>query len=197
VSKGRLEAFSDGVLAIVITIMVLELTPPAGTTLNDLAALWPKFLSYGLSFVSLGIYWVNHHHLFQAARVVNGRVLWSNMLLLFFLSLVPFGTAWMGEHSFAAIPVFVYGVLLLLPPLAYASLTSALVRVPGQPPTIATALGRDVKGKASIAIYVVALPIALVVPLAAVAIYFLVAAWWIAPDPRIERALREALHEPQ
>jgi TMEM175 potassium channel family protein len=173
--------------------MVLELTPPTGTTLTDLAALWPKFLSYGLSFASLGIYWVNHHHLFQAARFVNGRVLWSNMLLLFFLSLVPFGTAWMGEHSFAAVPVFVYGVLLLLPPLAYASLTAALVAVPGQPSTIATALGRDLKGKVSIAIYVVALPIALVFPLAAVAIYFLVAAWWIAPDPRIERALREAI----
>jgi len=189
-SKGRLEAFSDGVLAIVITIMVLELTPPAGTTLDDLAALWPKFLSYALSFVSLAIYWVNHHHLFQAARVVNGRVLWANVLLLFFLSLIPFGTAWMGEHSFAATPVFVYGVLLLLPPIAYAFLTRALIGVPGQPPTIATGIGSDIKGRLSIAAYVVALPIALVFPLAAVAIYVLVAAVWIAPDPRIERALK-------
>ena len=188
-SKGRLEAFSDGVLAIVITIMVLQLAPPAGTRLDDLFALWPKFLSYGLSFANLAIYWVNHHHLLQAARTVSGRVLWANMLLLFFLSLIPFGTAWMGEHAFASTPVAVYDVILILPPIAYAFLVRALIAAPGQPPTIATAIGRDVKGKLSIAAYVVALPIALVVPLLAVAIYVLVAAAWIAPDPRIERAL--------
>jgi uncharacterized membrane protein len=180
------------VLAIVITIMVLELTPPTGTTLADLSALWPKLLSYGLSFVSLAIYWVNHHHLFQAVRTVNGRVLWANMLLLFFLSLIPFGTAWMGEHSFAATPVAVYGLILILPAIAYFFLVRALIAVPGQPPTIATGIGNDLKGKLSIAIYLVAVPIALVLPLAAIAIYFLVAAIWIAPDPRIERALKDS-----
>jgi TMEM175 potassium channel family protein len=191
-SKGRLEAFSDGVLAIVITIMVLELRPPEGTTFQDLAALWPKFLSYALSFVSLAIYWVNHHHLFQAARLVNGRVLWANLLVLFFLSLVPFATAWMGEHSFAPIPVALYGVSLTLPAIGYFFLVRALIAVPGQPPTIATGIGRDVKGKLSIVIYVFAIPVALVFPLVAVAVYFLVAGIWIAPDPRIERALRDS-----
>lgn len=188
-SKGRLEAFSDGVLAIVITIMVLELAPPAGTTLDDLYALWPKFLSYALSFANLAIYWNNHHHLLQAARTVNGRVLWANLLLLFVLSLVPFGTAWMGEHSFASTPVAVYGVILVLPAIAYFFLVRALIAAPGQPPTIAAAIGRDIKGKLSIVVYVVAIPIALVVPMAAFALYVLVAAVWIAPDPRIERAL--------
>jgi uncharacterized membrane protein len=167
VSKGRLEAFSDGVLAIVITIMVLELAPPAGTRLDDLFGLWPKFLSYALSFANLAIYWNNHHHLLQAARTVNGRVLWANLLLLFCLSLVPFGTAWMGEHSFAATPVAVYGVILVLPAIAYFFLVRALIGAPGQPPTIAAAIGRDVKGKLSIVVYVVAVPLALVVPLAA------------------------------
>jgi uncharacterized membrane protein len=176
----------------VITIMVLELAPPAGTTLDDLAALWPKFLSYALSFANLAIYWVNHHHLLQAARTVSGRVLWANMLLLFFLSLIPFGTAWMGEHSFASTPVAVYGVILILPALAYFFLVRALIAAPDQPPTIARAIGSDLKGKLSIVVYVVALPIALVVPLAAVALYVAVAAIWIAPDPRIERALRSS-----
>ena len=191
-STGRLEAFSDGVLAIVITIMVLELAPPPGTTLSDLVALWPKFLSYALSFVSLGIYWVNHHHLFQAARTVSGRVLWANMLLLFFLSLIPFGTAWMGEHSFAATPVAVYDVILILPAIAYFFLVRALIAAPGQPSTIASAIGTDAKGKASLLIYAFAFPVALVAPSLAVVIYFLVAAWWVAPDPRIGRALAES-----
>ena len=188
-SKGRLEAFSDGVLAILITIMVLELTPPAGTSLQDLVPLWPKFLSYGLSFVSLGIYWVNHHHLFQAVKVVSGRALWANMLLLMFLSFFPFATAWMGEREFAGTTVAVYGVILLLPPLAYRALVAALIATPGQPPTLATAIGGDLKGQISIAIYAVALLVSLVAPPVAVAMYFAVAAWWVVPDRRIERAL--------
>jgi len=183
------------VLAILITIMVLELRPPEGTSLNDLVPLWPKFLSYGLSFISLGIYWVNHHHLFQAVHTVSGRALWANMLLLFFLSLFPIGTAWMGEHSFAATPVAVYGVILLLPPLAYRALVSALIAAPGQPPTLATAIGNDQKGQISIAVYVVALLVALVSPPVAVFIYFAVAAWWIVPDRRIERALEARISE--
>jgi len=176
--------------------MVLELTPPLGTSLDDLVPLWPKFLSYGLSFVSLGIYWVNHHHLFQAVRVVSGRALWANMLLLMFLSLFPFATAWMGEHSFAGSTVVVYGVVLLLPPLAYRALVSALISAPGQPPTLATAIGGDVKGQISIVIYVLALLVALVAPPVAVAMYFGVAAWWVVPDRRIERALEGRAREP-
>ena len=176
--------------------MVLELTPPAGTSLDDLVPLWPKFLSYGLSFVSLGIYWVNHHHLFQAVRVVSGRALWANMLLLFFLSLFPFGTAWMGEHAFAGTTVAVYGVILILPPLAYSALVAALIAAPGQPPTLLTAIGSDFKGRASIAIYLLGLLVALVAPPLAVVIYFAVAAWWVVPDRRIERALEGGATKP-
>src|SRR5512141_1009446 len=132
VSKGRLEAFSDGVLAIVITIMILELHAPAGTSLDDLFALWPKFLAYAMSFGYLAIYWVNHHHLLQAAKTVSAAVLWSNMLLLFTLSLVPFATAWMGEHSFAPVPVAVYNAVLIFPAVSFTLLVQALVRAPGQ-----------------------------------------------------------------
>ncbi len=192
VSKGRLEAFSDGVLAIVITIMILELTPPTGSTLDDLFALWPKFLSYALSFAYLAIYWNNHHHLLQAARTVSGRVLWSNMLLLFSLSLVPFGTAWMGEHSFAGTPVAVYNVILILPAIAYFLLVRALVSAPDQAPTLAAAIGNDFKGKLSIVIYLVALPFALSLPAVAIVLFAAVAAIWIVPDPRIESAIGRA-----
>lgn len=188
-SKGRLEAFSDGVLAIVITIMVLELTPPAGSSLDDLVALWPKFLSYALSFAYLAIYWNNHHHLFQASRTVSGRVLWSNMLLLFTLSLVPFATAWMGEHSFAGTPVMVYNAVLILPAIAYYILVRALIAAPGQSATLAAAIGNDFKGKISIVIYALALPFALYLPAVAILVFIVVAAIWIVPDPRIERAL--------
>jgi len=189
VSKGRLEAFSDGVLAIVITIMVLELAPPAGSSLDDLVALWPKFLSYALSFAYLAIYWNNHHHLFQASRTVSGRVLWSNMLLLFTLSLVPFATAWMGEHSFAGTPVMVYNAVLILPAIAYYILVRALIAAPGQSATLAAAIGNDFKGKISIVIYALALPFALYLPAVAILVFIVVAAIWIVPDPRIERAL--------
>jgi uncharacterized membrane protein len=191
-SKGRLEAFSDGVLAIVITIMVLELRPPDGTTLDDLYALWPKVLSYALSFAYLAIYWVNHHHLFHAAHGVSARVLWSNMLLLFTLSLVPFGTAWVGEHSFAGTPVLVYNVILLLPALAYFLLVRALIAVPGQPPALAAEIGRDAKGKISILIYLIALALSLVAPAVAIGLDMLVAALWIVPDPRMERVFRQS-----
>src|SRR6476620_7441619 len=189
-SKGRLEAFSDGVLAIVITLMVLELTPPQGTTLADLFELWPKLLSYAMSFAYLGIYWVNHHHLFHAARAVSGRVLWSNMLLLFTLSLVPFATAWMGEHSFASTTVLVYNIVLLLPAVAYFVLVRALIAVPGQPPGLAAEVGNDIKGKVSILIYVIALPFAVIAPAVAIGLIILVAAIWIVPDQRMERAIR-------
>jgi uncharacterized membrane protein len=191
-SKGRLEAFSDGVLAIVITIMVLELRPPDGTTLDDLYALWPKVLSYALSFAYLAIYWVNHHHLFHAAHGVSARVLWSNMLLLFTLSLVPFGTAWVGEHSFAGTPVLVYNVILLLPALAYFLLVRALIAVPGQPPALAAEIGRDTKGKISILIYLIALALSVAAPAVAIGLDMFVAALWIVPDPRMERVFRQS-----
>ncbi len=188
-SKGRLEAFSDGVVAILITIMVLELKVPQGATLAGLAELWPVFLSYVLSFISLGIYWSNHHHMIQAAKVVDGRVLWANLNLLFWLSLFPFGTAWMGENSFAPIPTAVYGLSLLLAAVAYFILLRTLIATPGQPETIAAAIGSDLKGKLSIAVYLVAIPIALVAPLAALALYIGIAAAWFIPDRRMERAL--------
>jgi TMEM175 potassium channel family protein len=188
-SKGRLEAFSDGVLAIVITIMVLELAPPSGTTIDALAPLWPKFLAYVLSFANLGIYWNNHHHLLQAARTVSGAVLWANLHLLFWLSLIPFGTAWVGESAFAPVPVAVYGLLLLAAAAAYFLLVRALIRAPGQPDTLAVAIGSDVKGKVSPAIYAIATPLALVAPLVSFALYVLVAAIWIVPDSRIERRM--------
>jgi uncharacterized membrane protein len=190
VSKGRLEAFSDGVIAIIITIMVLELRPPDGARLGDLAPLWPIFASYLLSFVLLGIYWANHHHLLQATTTVHGPVLWANLHLLFWLSLFPFGTAWVGQTRFAAVPVAIYGLLLLLAALAYYVLVQALIHAPGQSPVLATAVGRDIKGTISPILYLVGIPIALVAPVVAVAIYGVVAIIWIIPDRRMERALR-------
>jgi uncharacterized membrane protein len=192
VTKGRLEAFSDGVIAILITIMVLELQAPEETTLKALEPLLPVLLSYVLSFVFLGIYWSNHHHLIQAAKVVDGRVLWANLHLLFWLSLVPFGTAWMGQHGFAAIPTALYGVPLVMAAIAYYILVRALIAAPGQVETLAQAIGSDRKGKLSIVAYLVAIPIAFVAPVLTVAIYVGVAAIWFVPDQRMERALGRA-----
>lgn len=189
-SKGRMEAFSDGVLAIIITIMVLELAPPHGTQLADLRPLIPKFLSYVLSFIYVAIYWNNHHHLFQVVQRVDGRVLWANMLLLFWLSLIPFATAWMGENDFAAWPVALYGAILLFAALAYYLLTRALLRLHAPDSPLALALGNDFKGKVSIVLYIVAILSALRVPLAAGALYIVVAAIWIVPDRRIEQKLQ-------
>jgi TMEM175 potassium channel family protein len=186
-TKGRMEAFSDGVIAILITIMVLELGVPHGDRLEDLAPLWPVFLSYILSFTNLGIYWNNHHHLLQAAHRVDGRVLWANLHLLFWLSLIPFGTAWMGENSFAPLPVAAYGVVLLAAALAYYVLVRALIRLEDKDSLLVQAVGNDRKGKASPLFYAVAIPIALVAPWVSFAIYVLVAAIWFVPDPRIER----------
>jgi len=190
VSKGRLEAFSDGVIAIIITVMVLQLVPPSGSTPEDLVRLWPSFASYLLSFVLLGIYWSNHHHLLQVSRTVNGAVLWANLHLLFWLSLFPFGTAWVGTSRFSPFPVAAYGAVLLLAAIAYFILVQALIRAPGQAPELATAVGRDVKGSISPILYAVAIPLALVLPAAAIALYALVAVIWIVPDRRMERVLR-------
>jgi uncharacterized membrane protein len=188
-TRGRLEAFSDAVIAIVMTIMVLELVPPHGATPEDLAPLWPVFLAYVLSFAILAIYWNNHHHLLQAAKAVSGRVLWANMHLLFWLSLVPFGTAWIGDTRFATIPMAIYGVILLMAAVAYYILVRTLIAVPGQADTLAAALAGDFKGRISPVIYAAAIPVAFFAPLVSFALYVFVAAIWIVPDARIERRI--------
>jgi len=188
-SKSRLEAFSDGVIAIIITIMVLELAVPHEATLAALRPLVPIFLSYVLSFVYLGIYWNNHHHLLQAAKGVSGGVLWANLHLLFWLSIVPFATSWMGETLFATWPVALYGGVLLLTGVAYFILTRILIRVHGRDSTLATAIGSDRKGQLSLAVYTAAIPLAFVNPWFSCALYVLVAIMWLIPDRRIERTL--------
>jgi TMEM175 potassium channel family protein len=190
-TKGRLEAFSDGVIAIIITIMVLELRAPHGAELTQLTPLIPAFLSYVMSFVYIGIYWSNHHHLLQASNRVNGRILWANLHLLFWLSLVPFVTAWMGENHFQPWPVALYGLVLLLAGFAYVLLTRALLAQDGRDSRLAHALGRDVKGKVSLVFYVAAIPLAFLNPLLACALYVFVAIMWLLPDRRIERELLE------
>lgn len=185
--KNRLEAFSDGVLAIIITIMVLELKVPHGHQWSDLQKLWPVFLSYVLSFVYVGIYWNNHHHLLQAVRHVKGSVLWANLHLLFWLSLVPFVTAWMGENHFETLPVAIYGVVLLMSGVAFVFLTKLLVAVEGEDSELALAVGRDFKGKASMVLYSLAIPLAFLSRWLAVGIYVFVALMWFIPDPRIEK----------
>jgi TMEM175 potassium channel family protein len=188
-SKGRLEAFSDGVIAIIITIMVLELKVPHKADLAALRLLIPVFLSYVLSFVFLGIYWNNHHHLLQAAQHVNGRILWANLHLLFWLSLTPFVTGWMGENHFAPWPVALYGTVLLFAGFAYFILARALTSLHGTDSALATALGRDFKGKVSLLLYAVAIPLSFVNPWIACTLYVLVAVMWLIPDRRIEKTL--------
>jgi uncharacterized membrane protein len=190
--KDRLEAFSDGVLAIVITIMVLELTVPHDEELASLMPLAPIFESYVLSFIYLGIYWNNHHHMLQAARQVNGRILWSNLYLLFWLSLVPFVTAWMGENHFAAWPVALYGVVLLMASIAYYILSRALIHHHGQDSALATAVGNDAKGRISIVLYVAAIALSFWNRWVALGIYVLVAVMWLIPDRRIEKTLENS-----
>ncbi len=189
--RGRLEAFSDGVLAIIITIMVLELKVPHGADPASLAPLVPVFLSYVLSFVFVGIYWSNHHHLLHAVRQVNGRVLWANLHLLFWLSLVPFVTGWMGENNFAPWPVAAYGVVLLCAAVAYYILARVLVSHHGRDSALARALGKDFKGKVSVVFYAAAIPLSFVRWWLACALYVTVAVMWLVPDRRIERALTE------
>lgn len=191
VTKSRLEAFSDAVIAILITIMVLELGVPHGTDLEALVPLGPVLLSYVLSFMYLGIYWNNHHHLFQAAHRVDGRILWANLHLLFWLSLVPFATAWMGENSFAPVPVSAYGVVLLAAAIAYYILARALIAREGPDSLLAKAMGRDGKGLISPVMYAIAIPVGLVLPWIAFTIYAAVAAIWFVPDLRIERRITD------
>jgi uncharacterized membrane protein len=194
-SKGRLEAFSDGVLAIIITIMVLELRAPHEPSFGALRPLIPIGLSYVLSFIFVGIYWNNHHHLLQASRRVNGRILWANLHLLFWLSLVPFVTSWMGESHFAALPVAAYGLVLMLAGVAYFILSQALIAYHGRGSELATAVGTDFKGKISVVIYAVAILAAFLDPRISCALYVLVAILWLIPDRRIENALAARQHE--
>ena len=190
-SKGRLEAFSDGVIAVIITIMVLELKVPHAVELSALKPVLPVLLSYVLSFIYLGIYWNNHHHLFQATEQVSGGILWANLHLLFWLSLFPFTTAWMGENHLAAIPTAIYGFVLLMAAIAYYVLERTIIAKEGRDSLLAQAIGKDWKGKLSALFYFLAIPLAFVSSWIASALYVLGALLWLIPDPRIERELEK------
>jgi uncharacterized membrane protein len=188
--KGRLEAFSDGVLAIIITIMVLEMKVPHGDSLEALKPTLPVFISYILSFVYIGIYWNNHHHMMHAVHKVSGTVLWTNIHLLFWLSLVPFATAWMGENHFTKWPVVLYGFVLMMAGIAYYFLAHCLAGIHGKDSTLAEALGKDWKGISSVVIYIVGIGLSFVNPLLGLSAYVLVACMWFIPDRRIEKKLK-------
>jgi len=189
--KNRLEAFSDGVIAIIITIMVLEMKVPHGSELSDLVPMLPVFISYLLSFIYVGIYWNNHHHMFHLTHAVSGGVLWANLHLLFWLSLVPFVTGWMGENHFAAAPTALYGVILLMAAIAYYILQNTIIAVHGNQSLLSEAIGKDLKGKLSPVIYAIAIPTAFVKPWIAGSLYALVALVWMVPDRRIEKVVRK------
>jgi len=189
--KNRLEAFSDGVIAIIITIMVLELKAPAAPGLAGLKELIPVFLSYVLSFIYVGIYWNNHHHLFQSTKLVTGGILWANLHLLFWLSLFPFATAWVGKNHLAATPTAIYGGVLLMAALGYYILQRAIILQQGRDSLLAAAVGKDCKGKLSPVFYLAAIPLAFVSPWISDGLYVFVAILWLVPDRRIERVLLE------
>jgi TMEM175 potassium channel family protein len=186
-TKGRLEAFSDGVIAIIITIMVLELRVPHGVDLQALRTLFPELLCYALSFVLVGIYWNNHHHMLHVTSRVNGAILWANQHLLFWLSLIPFTTRWVGENRLASLPTAAYGVVLLMAGIAYTILAQTIVRHEGEGSRLAAALGDDLKGKISLSAYALAVPAAFLAPALSMALYVFVALVWLIPDRRIER----------
>ncbi|MDT4955092.1 MAG: potassium channel family protein [Acidobacteriota bacterium] len=190
-NKGRLEAFSDGVVAILITIMVLELKIPHGADWESLRPIVPVFLTYVLSFVNIGIYWNNHHHMLQATGQINGKILWANMHLLFWLSLIPFVTGWMGENHFAPLPTAVYGAVLLLAAIAYYILQKMIIAQQGSNSKLEAAIGKDIKGKISPLVYLVAIPLAFVHQWISDGLYILVALMWLIPDRRIESKLSE------
>lgn len=187
--KGRLEAFSDGVLAIIITIMVLEMKVPHGDSLASLKPLGPVFISYILSFIYIGIYWNNHHHMLHAAKHVNGKTLWANTHLLFWLSLIPFVTHWMGENNFTTWPVVLYGIVLMMAGIAYYILAHSLIDLHGKNSTLAEAFGRDRKGIASVLIYIAGIGVSIINPWLGFAVYALVAVIWFIPDKRIEKKM--------
>jgi uncharacterized membrane protein len=190
-SKGRLEAFSDGVFAVIITIMVLDMRVPPGTDLQALKSAGPVFVCYVLSHIYVGIYWNNHHHLLHAAERVTGGILWANLVLLFCLSLAPFTTAWMGENQFAPLPVAIYGFMLLFAGMAYFVLTKTLIAHHGKNSVLATSIGHDWKGTVSVFVYMLAIPLAFVRSWLACALYIFVAFMWLLPDRRIEKHLHE------
>ncbi|MGZ3724800.1 MAG: TMEM175 family protein [Pseudobdellovibrio sp.] len=192
--KNRLEAFSDGVLAIIITIMVLELKVPHGDTFESLLPMLPWFLSYVISFIYVGIYWNNHHHMIHTSQKVNGAILWANMHLLFWLSLVPFATSWMGENHFSSIPVLIYGIILLLAAAAYWILQNLIIKSQGAHSVLSKAIGRDLKGKLSPIIYLVAILCSCWWPSIALSLYVLVALIWVVPDQRIEKIYAHSDH---
>jgi uncharacterized membrane protein len=188
-NKNRLEAFSDGVIAVIITIMVLEMKVPHGIAFENLRELIPVFISYVLSYIYVGIYWNNHHHMFHAVHHVDGRSLWANLHLLFWLSLFPFVTGWVAENHFALYPVVLYGFVLLMAAIAYFILAHVLIRCPGQNADLARALGSDIKGKISPLIYVAGMALSFVHPWIGFTVYILVAVIWLVPDRRIEKTL--------
>ena len=189
--KNRLEAFSDGVLAIIITIMVLELKVPRGVEISDLVDKIPLFLSYILSFIYIAIYWNNHHHLLHTIKKINGKILWANNHLLFWLSLVPFVTAWSGENHFSWLPVALYGVILFIAAVAYYILSMTIISTHGKDSMLAKAIGKDYKGKISVILYASSVPLAFFLPYGSIGIYALVAVIWLIPDKRIEKAVLE------
>jgi len=188
-TKGRLEAFSDGVLAIIITIMVLEIKVPHSDTFASLRPLFPKFLSYVLSFIYIGIYWNNHHHMLHTVQHINGKTLWANTHLLFWLSLIPFATDWMGENHFTALPVAVYGIVLFMAGFAYYILLHTLIRLHGNDSLLARAIGSDRKGVISVVVYAAGIIISFTAPAISLILYTGIAAMWLIPDPRIEKLL--------
>ena len=190
-NKNRLEAFSDGVLAIIITIMVLEFKVPNATTFEAVIPLFHKFLSYILSFIYVGIYWNNHHHMMHTVKRVNGKILWANLHLLFWLSMIPFATAWIGEHHFAAFPMMLYGIILLMNAVAYFILQSVILKHHGKDSLLSKAIGKDYKGKTSLVLYLIAVLVSKHYSEISGAIYILVALMWLVPDKRIEKILNE------
>jgi len=192
---GRLEAFSDGVLAIIITIMVLELKVPHGTGLSVLKQVYPIFISYILSFINIGIYWNNHHHLMHSVEHLNGKVMWANLHLLFWLSLIPFASGWMGENNFGMWPVATYGIILAMSGIAYFLLVRSLIHLHGNDSILAKAVGNDKKGRWSVLLYLVGVATAFIQPLLGFLIYVLVAAVWFIPDRRIEKTIEEVEEE--
>lgn len=189
--KGRLEAFSDGVLAIIITIMVLEMKVPHSDSLEELKKLLPVFISYILSFVYIGIYWNNHHHLMHVTNKINGKIMWANSHLLFWLSLMPFASGWMGENHFTTLPAALFGIILLMAGVAYYILSQCLIKFHGKNSTLAKAVGNDVKGIISIVVYALGIGLAFYIPWISLALYSSVAVLWLVPDKRIEKKLVE------
>lgn len=190
-NKNRLEAFSDGVVAIIITIMVLELKAPVKDSFESLLKLIPVFLSYILSFIYVGIYWNNHHHMLQIVKKVNGSILWGNLFLLFWLSLIPFATSWIGEHQFTAVPMSLYGFILLMCAVAYNILQNRIISLEGSGSILKQAVEKDLKGKISLGCYILAIPLAFVSTWISAALYIGVALLWIIPDSRIEKQLNK------